>query len=106
MFNCRFGGEEFIVIVVQTGGHDAVYGAEKLRESVGSARFEGSEHLRMTVSAGTSNYPRDGAKRGQLLKAADIALYKAKEPGRNCVVTFAKFANYFRRPAGRTLIRG
>jgi diguanylate cyclase (GGDEF)-like protein len=87
---CRFGGEEFVVIVVQTGGNDAIYAAEKLRESVESARFEGSEHLRMTVSAGISNYPRDGANRGQLLKAADIALYKAKTSGRNRVVSFAE----------------
>jgi len=54
---CRFGGEEFIVIVVQTGGRDAAYAAEKVRESVENAIFEGWEHLRMTVSAGISNYP-------------------------------------------------
>jgi len=77
------------VIVVQTGGRDAVYAAEKVRESVENAIFEGWEHLRMTVSAGISNYPGDGATRGQFLKAADIALYSAKESGRNRVVTFA-----------------
>ena len=87
---CRFGGEEFIVLVVQTSGRDAVHAAEKLRESVENARFEGLEQLRMTVSAGIANYPRDGINRGQLLNAADIALYAAKESGRNRAVTFAE----------------
>jgi diguanylate cyclase (GGDEF)-like protein len=47
---CRFGGEGFIVIVVQTGGRDAVYAAEKVRESVENAIFEGWEHLNYYLS--------------------------------------------------------
>jgi diguanylate cyclase (GGDEF)-like protein len=87
---CRFGGEEFVVIAVQTDGRHAVHAAEKVRKFVEEARFDGEAQLRTTISAGISNYPFDGKTRGQLLKAADLALYSAKECGRNCVVTHAE----------------
>ena len=87
---CRFGGEEFVVITAQTDSQHAMYAAEKVRKFVEEARFDGQAQLRTTISAGISNYPFDGKSRGQLLKAADVALYSAKGCGRNCVVTHAE----------------
>jgi diguanylate cyclase (GGDEF)-like protein len=86
---CRYGGEEFIVIAVQTDENRALLAAEKLRKLVEEATFAGAVGVRVTLSAGVSSYPTHGTDRAQLLKAADTALYAAKASGRNRVVKFA-----------------
>jgi diguanylate cyclase (GGDEF)-like protein/PAS domain S-box-containing protein len=81
---CRFGGEEFVVILPKAGGDDALNRAERLREDFGNLRI-GPEGLSATISIGLAVYPRDGASVDELLRAADQALYTAKAAGRNCV---------------------
>jgi len=85
----RFGGEEFLVLLmdVQSGKSEDV--AEKIRRAVESHTIESfGVVLRKTVSIGVSEFPEDSEKIWQCLKYADVALYKAKEMGRNRVVRF------------------
>ncbi len=82
---CRYGGEEFAVILPETELDAAVAVAERLRLEV-AARPMG-KGLRVTISAGVALHPVDGATSDELLKTADNRLYLAKERGRNCVIS-------------------
>jgi len=85
---CRYGGEEFAIIVPETTGEDAYYVAEKLRKVIQSSVFPGVPRP-VTISAGVASYPANGSTRDELIKAADEALYSAKQSGRNSVVAAA-----------------
>ncbi|WBO24285.1 sensor domain-containing diguanylate cyclase [Sphingomonas abietis] len=81
---CRYGGEELLVILPDCSLEDAVLKANVLR-----TRIEGlSENhgCRITASFGVAAMPDNAAKAGDLLGAADAALYTAKQEGRNRVV--------------------
>ena len=82
----RFGGEEFLLLLTATEGHDAIAtAAERVRNSVASFNWaEIAPGLDLTVSAGLSMCSRDDTTE-QLLDRADRALYVAKREGRNCV---------------------
>ncbi len=85
----RFGGEEFIVLLmdIEKGKSEEV--AEKIRKAVENHSIEAfGIVLKKTVSIGASEFPVDTDKIWQCIKFADIALYKAKESGRNQVVKF------------------
>lgn len=82
----RYGGEEFCLILPITGKKEAFFAAERLRQAIEAAVFPGETNLplgRMTISAGIATYPDDGTSMHALLSAADLALYRAKELGRN-----------------------
>lgn len=84
----RLGGEEFVVLLPETGLHDAVCMAESLRRQFvnDSIDHEGAE-IRFTSSFGVAAMKRDSdEKLESLLRRADQALYRAKEAGRNRVV--------------------
>jgi diguanylate cyclase (GGDEF)-like protein len=81
---CRYGGEEFAILLSQTSLQHAVGVAEKLRKLVETWQFPGVPRP-VTISAGTASYPDHGATRDELVKAADAGLYAAKQAGRNCV---------------------
>ena len=86
----RYGGEEFIVLLPGAGLDDAVTFADRTRQQVESHTFafEGGS-LRRTISCGVAAFPHPRiAHREALVKAADDALYVAKELGRNRVVRF------------------
>ena len=85
----RYGGEEFLVALIDISPGESVKVAEKIREKVEKTTItaEGIT-LKKTVSIGVSEYPTDSEKFWQCIKYADIALYKAKESGRNKVVRF------------------
>ncbi|MCK5830540.1 MAG: diguanylate cyclase [Methylococcales bacterium] len=83
---CRYGGEEFTVILPDTNLLGGSFVAEKLRQAVVDAaiKHEKSEVLScVTLSVGFSTYTGQFNTEGELLKAADDALYRAKEKGRN-----------------------
>lgn len=84
----RYGGEEFIIILPQTSGSDAMAMAERLREAIEEMEITYEDQtISRTVSIGVASLPDvqvDSA--GELLKAADSALYRAKDSGRNRVV--------------------
>jgi diguanylate cyclase (GGDEF)-like protein len=85
----RFGGEEFAILMVNTGGAAALPVLERLRATVEATRFDGAEvqpQGRLTVSAGVAEWTVDGVEEESLLAAADAALYRAKAAGRNRVV--------------------
>lgn len=86
---CRFGGEEFVVIMPATELEDALRIAERIRSNVGAAPFrvmEGRDLLNITVSVGVSASKGQNDTPEALLKRADEGLYEAKSQGRNKVV--------------------
>jgi diguanylate cyclase (GGDEF)-like protein len=90
---CRYGGEEFAILLTQTNTEQALAIAEKLRRTVESYQFPGVPR-RVTISAGVAALPAHGTTRDQIVRAADNGLYAAKQAGRNrvCVVSLASAA--------------
>ncbi len=90
----RYGGEEFVIVLpgCDTGG--ALSQAERLRASIGADPMDTSEgRIPVTLSLGVAvGAPADGADAESLLRAADEALYRAKNAGRNRVELAAEFA--------------
>ncbi len=81
----RWGGEEFVVLLPETGPDEARRAAERVRETVERHSFGFSEGEGLTCSIGVSSYPSDGEGARTLLGIADEALYEAKRRGRNRV---------------------
>ena len=85
----RFGGEEFAILLPETGLDEALEIAERIRRAVAAKVFDietASEPVRVTVSLGVSCFPDDGKDPNQLLHHADLAVYRAKLQGRNRVL--------------------
>ncbi len=85
----RYGGEEFVVICPAFTKNKAVKLAEEIRHDVArsSVPVKGGEYISVTISAGVASLKASIKSADVLLKNADDALYKAKENGRNQVVT-------------------
>lgn len=85
---CRYGGEELIMIMLDTSKEIATKRAEIVRIAIEQHQFfhKGKNLANVTASLGVAVYPEDGNNVTVLLKAADTALYSAKESGRNRVV--------------------
>lgn len=83
---CRYGGEEFLLLLPGMNGSQAKQRAEKIRLAFEQSRA-GTEtgDLQVTLSAGVASYPQDGRTATELLRQADEALYRAKRKGRNRV---------------------
>ena len=84
---CRFGGEEFCVLLTHTDKERAHALAEDVRQRVASLPL----HLRrqvtnVTISAGVAAFPQDGRYEDELIIKADRAMYEAKQAGRNRVI--------------------
>src|SRR5437899_2479625 len=75
----RYGGEEFCVLLPGCGRDEAVIVAERLRSAIAAHR----QPTTVTASAGVATLPADGADGRGLVAAADRALYRAKEEGRD-----------------------
>lgn len=85
---CRFGGEEFVVLMPDTDLGQAEAVAERVRQSIADKPFEvGAQRpLSVTVSVGVSMREGDADTPESLTKRADVALYRAKREGRNRVI--------------------
>ncbi|MFV0474934.1 MAG: diguanylate cyclase [Pikeienuella sp.] len=84
---CRFGGEEFIVLMPGCDAQQAQERAERLREAIGEIRLRHSgETLSATASIGVAVRSKAGESLQTLMRVADEALYAAKDAGRNCVI--------------------
>jgi len=81
---CRYGGEEFGILLTQTQAQHAMSVAEKLRKAVETWQFPGVPSA-VTISAGAAAFPDHGTTRDELVRAADRGLYAAKQGGRNRV---------------------
>lgn len=85
---CRYGGEEFIIILPDTSIETAERRAEALREEVSLMQlyYKEQDIGKITISIGVATYPKYGTKRDVLIKSADEAMFMAKKGGRNQVV--------------------
>lgn len=85
---CRFGGEEFAVLVPAANLDETAALAERLREAVHlmQLRYMDGFLSRVSISVGVAAYPVSGLQPHDILRRADEALYRAKEGGRNRVV--------------------
>lgn len=87
----RYGGEEFAVTLVDTPREGAVVFADRLRSLIEkSSIFYDDKVINVTVSIGVATFSSDFQKHEEWIEAADIALYQAKETGRNRVACFSK----------------
>ncbi len=84
---CRFGGEEFLLLLPNMSAANAVMRAEQWRAAFAATTVSyGGTTISATLSIGVALYPEEGASVEELTRAADVALYQAKDQGRNRVV--------------------
>jgi two-component system cell cycle response regulator len=86
---CRYGGEEFVVVMPETDMAVATMVAERLRRRIATEPFaiqKGARHLEVTISIGIAALAGASDNASTILKRADQALYRAKRDGRNRVV--------------------
>ncbi len=87
----RYGGEEVVVVLPETGKADAFVVGERIREKVGSLKLDYKDQIiRLTISGGIATLPIDASDTKTLIKNSDIAVYKAKEAGKNNIVLFSE----------------
>lgn len=85
----RFGGEEFFILLVDINPGDSMLVAEKIRKIFEETKIKiPNGSIKKTLSLGVSEFPGDGDGFWQCIKYADVALYKAKETGRNKAIRF------------------
>jgi diguanylate cyclase (GGDEF)-like protein len=100
----RVGGEEFLVVLPETNQEGSLVIAERLRQTCEKTAIEtdGQDNLRLTMSLGLASWPEASAAiANDLVKKADIALYQAKDNGRNCVAVYQKPCS---RPLAQTVV--
>ncbi|WP_169332853.1 bifunctional diguanylate cyclase/phosphohydrolase [Effusibacillus pohliae] len=93
---CRYGGEEFAVLLPGTESEEALAIAESIRTRIAGHSFYGMEHMpkkRITVSVGVSTYPRMATSKENLIMLADEALYKVKYTSRNKVQLYSSLVD-------------
>ncbi|MDH3197867.1 MAG: sensor domain-containing diguanylate cyclase [Candidatus Krumholzibacteria bacterium] len=83
----KYGGDEFGILLPQTGLTGAERVTRRVVEAVGRHRFDSESTGLLTCSAGISTFPRDGQTVRELISAADKALFQAKRSGKNSVLT-------------------
>lgn len=86
---CRYGGEEFAIIAPATTEANATILAGKLRTLIEHHEFPGIPRF-ITASFGVAEFPMHGTTRDSLVRAADSALYLAKQSGRNRVAIYSE----------------
>jgi diguanylate cyclase (GGDEF)-like protein len=90
-FACRYGGEEFLLVMPGTTRKVASRRAEVIRKKIESIRIpRGKKLLKVTVSIGVATYPISGKAAEEIVIKADKALYRSKRSGRNRVTVWDK----------------
>ncbi|NOY52235.1 MAG: sensor domain-containing diguanylate cyclase [Deltaproteobacteria bacterium] len=89
---CRYGGDEFIVVLPETGPQSAFGTAERLRTTVESYTFHADtgEAFHLTASFGIAAYPNHVKDKNELIQLADQSMYRAKDATRNAVFMIGK----------------
>ncbi len=85
---CRYGGEEFVLILPDSSPEDTLRRADEMRQAIKKMEivFQGRALSSITVSMGVVTYPIHGTNMDDLLRTVDVALYKAKQAGRDGIV--------------------
>jgi diguanylate cyclase (GGDEF)-like protein len=83
---CRYGGEEFVVLLPNTDLPNATMLAEKTRRRIEALCDEGELDMKLTVTIGAAVYPAEASAPDELLRLVDQRLYDGKHAGRNRVV--------------------
>jgi diguanylate cyclase (GGDEF)-like protein len=83
----RYGGDEFVLILPETGIDEAIQVAERIRAKIEAHRFSGGRRLKfsLTASFGIAVFPLHALSPQQLIACADRAMYQAKAARKNCV---------------------
>ncbi len=94
----RFGGEEIVVVLPETGKAAAYVVGERIREKVEGLKLDYNDHaINLTISGGIATLPVDTTDARDLIANADIAVYKAKESGKNNIVIYSENKRRFIR---------
>ena len=80
---CRWGGEEFLVLLPDTPGDQGIQGVQRMRASLEEGPLVEKPEVKVTFSAGLTEF-QPGETLEQAIERADQALYQAKARGRNC----------------------
>jgi len=84
---CRFGGEEFLIVMPETSAETAFLRIDALRRLLETTKLNlTGVSLQITLSAGIAVYPLEGSTIEEVVQKADQAMYRAKSEGRNRVV--------------------
>ena len=85
---CRYGGEEFVLFLLESPAETTFQRADQMREEVKNleVHYSGELLASITLSMGISTYPDQGTNAEDLLRVADAALYRAKQEGRDRVI--------------------
>jgi len=87
----RYGGEEIVVIMPETGKVDSLVLGERIRQRVEEMRIDLNGHtVRLTISGGLASFPENATDAKSLLKCADNALYRAKGSGKNGISFYSQ----------------
>ncbi|WAM37379.1 GGDEF domain-containing protein [Caldicellulosiruptor acetigenus] len=85
----RYGGEEFIIVFNHLESNEAYKVVERIRRAIESETIEDNLiQTRVTVSFGIASYPLHADNVKDLIKCADVAMYRAKSSGKNCTVVY------------------
>jgi diguanylate cyclase (GGDEF)-like protein len=91
----RYGGDEFVIVLPDTGVELAGAVAERIRQKIGRYRFTGGRRLQLSLTAsfGVAAFPQHASSPQQLIACADTAMYEAKAANKNCVKFAAGLAS-------------
>jgi diguanylate cyclase (GGDEF)-like protein len=83
----RYGGDEFVLVLTETGIDEAVQVAERIRTKIEAHQFTGGRRLKLSLTAsfGVAVFPMHALSPQQLIACADRAMYQAKAANKNCV---------------------
>jgi diguanylate cyclase (GGDEF)-like protein len=87
----RYGGEEFLMVLLDVGKSEAFRAAERIRVAIEEHGFSHADQQplgRVSISGGVASWPADGSDSLSLIQCADHALYEAKREGRNRVIAY------------------
>ena len=88
---CRYGGEEFAIMLPETSKEEAIIVCERIRKSVERTQMideKGNTVGNVSVTIGLASFPEDADNKDDLIDNADKALYQGKRAGKNCIFLF------------------
>ncbi len=100
---CRYGGEEFAVMLPETGKEEALIVCERIRRSVAATPMVDEKESpvgTINVTIGLASFPEDADNKDDLIDRADKALYQGKRAGKNCTFLFGAEEKYQPPPDG------